>query len=299
MPFFKYTAYAVGGSLLVALALGTALYLRGYDRAHQTVAVTPSVQSVTVNSALLARGEHLSRTLGCRHCHGNRLGGAVVTDAPPFRLTATNLTTGAGGVGVRYTTADWARAIRHGIGPDGEPLIGMPSKSFHALSDRDLRALIAFLQKMPPVDNPLPPTTVKTMGYLLIGAGQVNVTANVVRSTQHPAPVPVAATVEYGEYLYGAACRDCHRPDLRGGPHPDPAGVPVPSLQAASTWSYTAVRRAVTDGISVDGDSLDDKWMPWSAFRHLTEAEVRALYRFLQRRAAEGPTPTASTTSSD
>jgi mono/diheme cytochrome c family protein len=257
------------------------------------------VQSVTVSSALLDRGEHLSRTLGCRHCHGDRLGGTVVTDAPPFRLTAPNLTTGTDGVGSHYTTADWARAIRHGIGPDGEPLIGMPSKSFHALSDRDLRALIAFLQKMPPVDNPLPPTTVKTMGYLLIGAGQVNVTANVVRSTQHPAPVPVAATVEYGEYLYGAACRDCHRPNLRGGPHPDPAGVPVPSLQAANTWSYTAVQRAITDGISVDGDSLDDKWMPWSAFRHLTEAEVRALYRFLQRRAAEAPDTTGAATLSN
>ena len=299
MPLPNYAGYSIGGLLLFLLLLGIGLFARGHNRVHQTVEITPTVASVAVDSALLARGQHLTHTLGCRHCHGSNLGGTVFTDAPPFRLTAANLTAGTGGIGSRYTTADWARAIRHGVDPNGQPLLGMPSKSFHELSDHDLKALVAFLQRAPSVNNSLPPTTVKPVGYLLAGAGQIDVTANVVPSTEHPAPVPVAATVEYGEYLYGAACKDCHRPNLEGGPHPDPAGLAVPSLREASNWSYEAVRRAITAGISPRGDSLDDKWMPWSAFRHLTDAEVRALYRFLRQRASETPHSAAAANASD
>ena len=178
--------------------------------------------------------------------------------------------------------------------PAGEPLIGMPSESYHELGDRDLQAIIAYLQQMEPVDNPLPPTTVKTMGYLLIGAGEIDVTANVVHSTEHPTAVPVAATVEYGAYLYDTACKDCHRPHLQGGPHPDPAGPAVPSLQRASTRPYEAVKRAITEGTSIDGRRLNDKWMPWSAFSHMTDEEIRALYRFLQRRASNEGEPSSS-----
>ena len=54
------------------------------------------------------RGEHLSYTLGCRHCHGADLGGTVFTDAPPFHMTAPNPTRGDGGIGAGYTAADWA-----------------------------------------------------------------------------------------------------------------------------------------------------------------------------------------------
>jgi cytochrome c5 len=296
MPLPNHTGYSIGGLLLFVLVLGLGLFLRGYTRIHQTVEITPSVTPVAVDSVLLARGQHLSHTLGCRHCHGANLAGTVFTDAPPFRLTAANLTAGTGGIGARYTTADWARAIRHGVDPSGRPLIGMPSKSFHELSDHDLRALVAFLRRAPSVDNSLPPTTVKPMGYLLAGAGQIDVTANVAPSTDHPSFVPVAATVAYGEYLYGAACNDCHRPTLQGGPHPDPAGPTVPSLQEADSWSYEAVRRAITEGTALDGSPLDDKWMPWSAFRHMTDTEVRALYRFLQQRASETASSAAART---
>jgi RNA polymerase sigma factor (sigma-70 family) len=40
---------------------------------------------------------------------------------PVFKLSASNLT--PAGVGSSYSDADWVRAIRHGIGPDGKPLL--------------------------------------------------------------------------------------------------------------------------------------------------------------------------------
>src|SRR5690606_32604677 len=73
----------------------------------------------------------------------------------------------AGGVGGRYTATDFDRAIRHGLRPDGSPLLIMPSAAFHRLSDRDAADLIAYLQQVPPVDHELPATEVRTPGRLM------------------------------------------------------------------------------------------------------------------------------------
>lgn len=286
----RYIGLFLGGILLFILVAGVGLYLRGRILTHATHDVQPQLPFVAADSALLARGEHLSYTMGCRHCHGGALAGAVVADEPPFRLTAANLTAGRGGIGSKYTETDWARAIRHGVDPEGEALVGMPSVSFHKLSDADLRALVVYLQQLEPVDNRLPPTTVRPLGYALIGAGQIDVAENVVPSTTHPEAVPVGATMEYGRYLYGAACQHCHGADFRGGPHPDPNGVAVPALEAAGAASYSTFHQATTLGRSVAGDSLDDHWMPWSAFRHMTDDEVRALYQYVRARTATATT---------
>src|ERR1051326_4476644 len=48
-----------------------------------------------------------------------------------------------GGMGKQFTAADWIRAIRHGVGPDGKSLIIMPATSFYHFSDADLGAVIA------------------------------------------------------------------------------------------------------------------------------------------------------------
>jgi len=282
----KFLSYAVGGVLLLGLLVGGALYLRGRSVVRTSPDVPVDMQSATPDSAALARGKHLSHTMGCRHCHGENLGGRVFADPPPFRLVAANLTGGEGGIAAAYSEADWGRAIRHGIGPDKQPLLAMPSVSFHRLSDADTRALIAYLQQAPDVDNDLPATRIRPVGYILMGAGQIDPDRNVVEDEHHPAHVPVGETVEYGHYLYGAACQHCHRQDLEGGRHPDPNGPNVPGLEAKDEWTYGAFARATMTGIAVDGDSLRDRWMPWSAFSHLRRSEMKALYRYVESQTA-------------
>ncbi|MFV1986486.1 MAG: hypothetical protein ACC682_04355, partial [Gemmatimonadota bacterium] len=46
----------------------------------------------------LDEGRRWSVVNGCRDCHGDDLGGAVMIDAPPFFVVAPNLTGGRGGV---------------------------------------------------------------------------------------------------------------------------------------------------------------------------------------------------------
>ena len=57
---------------------------------------------------------------------------------PPATLLAVpNITRGRGGVTADFTLADWDRALRHGVRPDGSGLVLMPSEDYAALTDHD------------------------------------------------------------------------------------------------------------------------------------------------------------------
>jgi len=70
------------------------------------------------------------------------------------------------------------RAIRHGIGYDGKPLMIMPSKGYWYLSDEDLGAVIAFLKTAQPVDNVLGEKRIATLGRILAAVRREKISAN-------------------------------------------------------------------------------------------------------------------------
>ena len=57
------------------------------------------------------------------------------------RVGGPNLTRGKGGIGARYSDADWVRALKHGLRRDGSPLIFMPSEGFAQLTAADMAAI--------------------------------------------------------------------------------------------------------------------------------------------------------------
>jgi mono/diheme cytochrome c family protein len=289
--FLKRIGYGIGGLLGLVILLIGGVYVVGGARAHRAMTVTPTLDQVSSDSAVLARGEHLVNTLGCRDCHGADLSGQIFADAPPFRATASNLTGGQGGIGNDYSVADWDRAIRHGLHPSGRGLQIMPSSGYHYLTDADAAAVIAYLQSLPAVDNALPPTEIRWLGRVLVGAGQLDAhrEVNLATDDRRPAVEP-GPTVAYGEYLADLTCRTCHGADLQGGPHPDPGGPPAPDLKASAAWPYEVFVRAMRTGTRPDGTVMDPKWMPWSAFQHHTDMELMALHTYLRTLSV----PTAS-----
>ena len=50
----------------------------------------------------------------------------------------------------KYTPADWERTLRHGVKPDGRPVMIMPSEDYNRLTDVDLGALVAYMRQLPP-----------------------------------------------------------------------------------------------------------------------------------------------------
>jgi mono/diheme cytochrome c family protein len=92
-------------------------------------------------------GEYLASTSGCRGCHGPDLAGGKAME--PGTPAPTNLTP-AGPLGA-WTEADFIRALREGVRPDGSAISSaMPWKAMGRMTDLELQAIFAYLKSVPP-----------------------------------------------------------------------------------------------------------------------------------------------------
>src|SRR5438128_856586 len=120
----KWSAIVIGGLvLLVAVAVFVGLQLserkkvRTVDVAVQPVAYASDAQA-------LARGKYLFESRGCVDCHGANGAGRDFVKKADIHLAGANIT--PGGVTASYKPEDWVRTIRHGVKPNGQPLMVMP-----------------------------------------------------------------------------------------------------------------------------------------------------------------------------
>ncbi|MCA9917592.1 MAG: cytochrome c [Anaerolineales bacterium] len=270
---------AVGGGILYA-STGRRLS-KTYDFPVETVAVGN-------DTAVLERGEHLA-TILCTGCHGSNLGGTPFFEDPSLgSVPASNLTSGAGGVGSQYDDASWVRAIRHGVGYDDQALFIMPAGDFYHMSDEDLGAVIAYLKTLPPVDNELGEKQLKPLTRILVAAGAFGDVLN-VETIDHEGPRPGYPTEEastaYGDYLTRlVGCTTCHGDNLAGGQDPDPAAPPAPNITpggSVQAWTEEDFFVAMQTGITPSGHQLSD-FMPWQALAQMNDTELQAIWLYLQ-----------------
>jgi len=288
--FLRYAGYSLGAALAVLLLAGAALY--GYTGHHfsRKWSVAGHALTIPTDSLAIERGRHIATAISrCNGCHGNDFGGEVFLNIPPVAfLYAANLTSGRGGVGGGLSDLDWERAIRHGVKPDGLPLLFMPSQEFTLLNDEDTADLIAFLKTPPAVDREPMPNRVGPIGRALYVKGDATlVPAELITQTAaHPSVIPPGVTVEYGRYMIDVGgCRGCHGPGLSGGhvPGTPPDWKPAANITPAGIGHYTEpdLVRALREGKRPGGAPIDP-FMPFQGMKGLTDDEIRAMWLYLQ-----------------
>lgn len=281
--FFKWVGIVVGILVALLVVIGGVFYVTGKAKVMELQEVTPPLRMVESDSASIARGKHLSDILSCAVCHGEQFEGAVFLDIPPFKVVASNLTSGEGGVATNYTDEDWDRALRYGVKPSGRAMLVMPSNLYHPLSDVDAAAIISYVKSVPAVDNVVPETEPRVPLFLMAGAPGPDIFPNVFDEDdpREPAP-PIAASAEYGAYLTKLACVECHGQALRGGKHPEPGAPDGPDLAVSGQWSLESFAKAMREGKTPTGTELQTKFMPWSqSYRYLDDVELEALHLYL------------------
>ena len=289
--WIKVSAAAVIGLGLVAAGAVAVAVQIGERKLHRTVAVPAEVLRLSASAAGIDRGRYLYLSRGCVECHGaNGAGRDVVDDGKGMLVHAPNITPGPGGVVAAYADADWVRTIRHGVRPDGTPLMIMPSEEFNRLTDADLGALVAYLRQLPPAAAPGAQIRLPTVVKALYGAGVVKDAAEKIdHALPASQPVPEGATPQHGAYVANA-CIGCHGATLAGGKIPGappewPAAAnltPGPGSALVRYADAAALAAMMRSGHRPDGTAVSAV-MPFTALKAMSDIDVQALYLHLKR----------------
>lgn len=288
MKILKFLGYALATLVVVlGLAFATA-YVASNRKLNKKYAVSVHSVRVPTDEAAIARGAHIAQTRGCAECHGKDLGGATVFDNGPMgRVDGPNLTRGKGGLPATFTDDDFVRAIRHGVTPDGRGLFLMPSSDFSTFSDQDMGDVIAYVKSVLPVDKPSGPVSLGPVARVLLAAGQIKLSADVIDHAHVvPAVVTPGVSIEYGKYL-ATGCTGCHGDNFSGGkikigpPDWPPAANLTPHAEGRiAKWTESDFMKALRTSKRPDGTEINIV-MP-RAFAHLNDVELKALYAFLK-----------------
>lgn len=145
------------------LLAGVAGSLTFCSMAHTALAADPISAP---DAALVEKGRYVAAAADCAACHtaegGKPYAGNYAFTLPIGTLYASNITPDkTHGIG-RWTEAEFVRAIREGIRPDGASLYpAMPYPSYARMTDEDLHALyLYFMHGVQPVAQAVKPNAI-------------------------------------------------------------------------------------------------------------------------------------------
>ncbi len=248
------------------------------------------------------RGEYLAKAGGCVGCHTEQKQGAVpfaggrALKTPFGTFFGPNITPHPqAGIG-RWTEADFVRAMREGVRPDGAAYFpAFPYPSFTNISDADLRDLWAYLRTLPQSSRA---SQAHDLGFPFGWRFLVRPWKWLFFSPGPFVPDPKAsATVNRGAYLVQALghCGECHTPRnalgamnrsrfLAGGKGPDGKGTPNLTPTRLKKLSDAELREFLAKGLTPDGDVPGEAMAEviQNTTSQLTPEDLEALIAYLR-----------------
>jgi mono/diheme cytochrome c family protein len=279
--------------LVAVVAVSAAAVAWGVVRSEQRLGRQLSqpayALAVPQDSAALSRGRYLFASRGCAECHGADGAGKVFIDDGGLFVKAPNISTGTGSVVAAYQVVDWERTLRHGIKPDGRPLLIMPSEDYSRWTDADLGAVVAYVRSLPPAAGGPAEFRLPLPVRVLYGYGLIKDSAEKIDHALPPSqPVPEGPTVEHGRYV-AQMCAGCHGGGLSGGriPGSPPDWPPAANLTPGEGSvlpryaEVSAFRAAMRTGKRPDGSAISGV-MPFQSLREMNDTDLDALHAYLQ-----------------
>jgi mono/diheme cytochrome c family protein len=284
--WMKWTLGGVAGVVVVVAAAAAVGWQMADSKMARTVTITPRAVAYVEDTQSLERGKYLFESRGCVDCHGANGGGRMFVDNGDLRIAGPNIT--AGGVTAKYQPADWERTIRHGVKPDGRPIMIMPSEDYNRFTDQDLAALVAYVRKLAPQKGgeaivQLPPPV-----RIFYGFGMIKDAAAKIDHSLPPAqPVEAGVNAKHGAYVANM-CIGCHGEHLSGGKIPGgppdwpaaanltPGEKSVMKERYKDSATFIAMLRS---GKRPDGTPI--AVMPFESLGKLNDVDAQALHAYL------------------
>jgi mono/diheme cytochrome c family protein len=248
------------------------------------------------------RGEYLAKAGGCMGCHTEAKEGAApfaggrALKTPFGTFYGPNITPHQqAGIG-RWTEADFVRALRLGLRPDGAHYFpAFPYPSYTKITDADLRDLWAYLRTLPPSDRA---SQAHDLGFpfgwrfLVAGWKWLYFTPG-----PHADDPKLSSALNRGAYLVRALghCGECHTPrnslggprqdrSLAGGKGPEGKGVPNLTPTRLKKWDDGELKAFLTTGLTPDGDVPADAMAEVinNTTSQLTPSDLAAILAYLR-----------------
>ena len=288
----------IGIALLFLVALAAAALFAGDQLAtkkmHRTVELQVQPVAYKDDAAAIERGRYLFASRGCVDCHGAKGNGNMfLDDGKGMRIAGPNISPGPGSVVKDYQPVDWVRSLRHGVNPQGRPLMIMPSEDYNRFTDEDLAALVAYIRHLPPAEGGGPVIDLPLPVRAMYGFGLIHDAAARIDHARPPEqPVPDAVTVQHGAYVANM-CIGCHGARLAGGKVPGgppdwPAAANLTPGEGTAMVRYpdaASFAAMFKSGKRPDGQEI--KVMPFGSLREMNDTDVRALHLYLKSLAPQ------------
>jgi mono/diheme cytochrome c family protein len=276
--------------------------------------LTPMTPAAAAEDAV-ARGEYLVRAGGCFSCHtaasGQPLAGGRALATPFGTFYSPNITpdpdTGIG----RWTDAQFLRALREGVRPDGANYFPVfPYPSFTGITDNDALAIKAYLYSIPAVrqDN-RPHDVVFPFSWRFLQTGW-----KLLFFTPGPFQPAPERSVAYnrGAYLATALahCGECHTPrnffgatrsgQRLSGTSDGPDGQLVPNITpdpstGIGKWAQSDVVELLKTGTTPEQSKVKGAMRETvqDGLKYLSDADLEAIadYLFAQPPIVHDVTP--------
>ena len=238
------------------------------------VGAGPAAAAAEPDAEAVARGEYVFTAAGCLGCHtakgGERLAGGRALETPFGTFYPPNITPhpeqGIGG----WSEAEFVRALREGVGPDGTRYFpAFPYTSYTHMSDADLHDLKAYLDVQAPSarENRSHDLSAPFGWRFLLPVWQ----ALFLDADELPPEEGRDPAWHRGRYLVRALghCGECHTPrNMLGAMERDgflagsaagPESEPVPNItqdpeHGIGSWSQGDIAFLLEIGMLPDGD---------------------------------------------
>jgi mono/diheme cytochrome c family protein len=283
----RVVGWIIAVLIAVVALLAVAAHLLSQRKLDRRIDVKVVPVAYVDSPAALERGKYLFESRGCADCHGSNGAGRVFSEGDEsVRLKSPNITRGPGSVVANYKEVDWVRAIRHGVKPDGRPMLIMPSEEYNRLTDTDLAAIVAYTRQLPSVAGSVAEFRIPLFYWALYAAGQFKDAPERIDHSLPPTKaVAEGANAEYGAYVANL-CIGCHGANLAGTEDRD--GPPALSPDSEALKRYDTVEKFKTmfrTGKAPDGRAI--RVMPFEALGKFNDTDVEALYLYLKSRPAK------------
>ena len=269
---------AVAALLSIGLAAVAYVYVASELIIERRHPLPPSQVRASAGPDAVAKGAHLSVICGCTGCHGDALQGARF-DGAPMEIYAPNL----GLIAMTWTDADFDRAIRRSVAPDGRTLWIMPSHTYQFVADQDVADLTAYIRTLPHngISTPAPKFDLATRFEIL----RNRLSSETRLAADHDPPMDLGPQTDSGRRIAAMTCVECHGSNLSGF-FLSPQWAP-PDLAVVAAYSREDFSIFMRTGTALGNRKLRSMSnIARQRFVHLTDAEVSSLYDYLFARGS-------------